>query len=79
MAASVWCRQASWSAIRPSGMKPWLGGVSSVRLVLVCSLELPLGSLVLFELDRWDRVSLSGKGAPSVVLVGYSWKLEEES
>ena len=77
MAASVWCRQASWSAIRPSGMKPWLGGVSSVRSVLVCSLELPLGSLVLFELGRWDRVSLSSEGALSAVMC--SWEPERES
>ena len=47
--------------------------------MLVCSLELPLGSLALFELDRWVRVSLSGEGALSVVLVEYSWRLEEES
>ena len=60
-------------------MKPWLGGVSSVRSVLVCSLELPLGSLALFELDRWDRVSLSSEGALSSVLVACSWELESES
>ena len=46
--------------------------------MLVCSLESPLGSLALFELDRWDRVSLSGEGALSVVLVEYSWRPERE-
>ena len=43
--------------------------------VLVCSLELPLGSLVLFELDCWDRVGLSSEGALSAVSVMCSWKL----
>ena len=60
-------------------MKPWLGGVSSVRSVLVCSLELPLGSLALFEPDRWVRVDLSSEGALSVILVACSWKLKRES
>ena len=47
--------------------------------MLVCSLELPRRGLALFELDRWVRVSLSGEGALSVVLVECSWRLEEES
>ena len=46
--------------------------------MLVCSLDSPLGSLALFEMDHWDRVSLSGEGALSVVLVEYSWRLERE-
>ena len=47
--------------------------------MLVCSLELPLGSLALSELDRWDRVGLSSEGALSAVSVMCSWKLESES
>ena len=39
------------------------------------SLELPLGSLALFELDRWDRVGLSSEGALSAVSIMCSWKL----
>ena len=56
------------------------GHICYSRSVLVCSLELPWRrGLALFELDRWVRVSLCGEGALSVVLVEYSWRLEEES
>ena len=76
----ILCRQrsllsGSWRAIRPSGMRPWPGGIFAIR----DQCWLPRRGLALFGMDRWVRVSLPDEEALSVVLVECSWRLEREN